>query len=92
MRGRSGMCRFVVVSAGIAGASAAYMLPEYGRTLLLERETVPVAGRSAAVYAETHGSLGIRALTINSGRFLRSPVSEIPLLAAAGPSAGGRDR
>jgi D-arginine dehydrogenase len=67
---------FVIIGAGIAGAAAAYNLALLGRTLLLERESVPgyhTTGRSAAVYTETYGSPGIRALTIDSGRFLRNP-------------------
>src|SRR2546426_787240 len=45
-------CDFLVIGAGIAGASAAYELANRGRVVLLERESLPgyhSTGRSAAV-------------------------------------------
>jgi D-arginine dehydrogenase len=88
---------FVIIGAGIAGAAAAYSLAPLGRTLLLERESAPgyhTTGRSAAVYTETYGSSGIRALTIDSGRFLRNPPEgfvETRLLTPRGVLLLGRD-
>jgi D-arginine dehydrogenase len=69
-------CDFLVVGAGIAGASAAAELAQHGRVVVLERESQPgyhSTGRSAALYTETYGNRVIRALTVASGRFLRNP-------------------
>src|SRR5690348_8388886 len=81
---------FLVLGAGIAGASAAYFLAETGRVTLLEKEDVPgyhSTGRSAALYTENYGNDVIRALTVASGRFFHSPpqgFAEAPLLKARG--------
>ena len=71
---------FVIVGAGIAGASVAAELALRGRTLVLEREAQPghhTTGRSAAVFAENYGPPVIRALTRASRAFLaqRRPAS-----------------
>ena len=69
-------CDFVVIGAGIAGASAAYELAGSGRVILLEREDAPgyhSSGRSAAVYTENYGNRIARALTRASRSFLDSP-------------------
>jgi D-arginine dehydrogenase len=77
---------FLVLGAGMAGASAAYFLAEFGRVAVLEREDAVgyhSTGRSAALYTETYGNATIRALTVASGRFFRAPpagFSEVPLL------------
>ena len=42
-------CDFLIVGAGIAGASAGYNLAEHGRVIILERESQPgyhTTGRS----------------------------------------------
>ena len=47
---------FLIVGAGIAGASVAYHLAAHGKVLLLEMEEQPgyhSTGRSAALYAES---------------------------------------
>jgi D-arginine dehydrogenase len=81
---------FLVLGAGMAGASAAYFLADHGRVLVLESEEAPgyhTTGRSAALYTETYGNAAIRALTVASGRFFRSPpagFSEHPLLRPRG--------
>lgn len=67
---------FVIVGAGIAGASVAAELALRGRTLVLEREAQPgyhTTGRSAAVFAESYGPPVIRALTRASRAFLAAP-------------------
>ena len=67
---------FVVIGAGIAGASAASELAALGRTLLLEAEPLPgqhATGRSAAVLTGSYGADPIRRLTEASRPFLASP-------------------
>jgi D-arginine dehydrogenase len=69
-------CDFLVIGAGIAGASVAYELAAYGRVALLERENLPgyhSTGRSAAVLTENYGNTIIRRLTIASRAFLQNP-------------------
>ena len=79
-------CDFLIIGAGIAGASAGYFLSRHGSTVLLERESAPgyhTTGRSAAFYAPSYGGANIRPLTIASGPFLRNPpdgFSDTPLL------------
>lgn len=67
---------FVVIGAGIAGASVAYELADSGSVMLLERESMPgyhSTGRSAALYAPIYGPAPIRALTRASGAFFQTP-------------------
>ncbi|MFP6563686.1 MAG: FAD-binding oxidoreductase [Myxococcota bacterium] len=67
---------FVVIGAGIAGASAAYELAAHGSVLLLEREALPghhTTGRSAAFWVANYGSQAVRALTAASREFLVNP-------------------
>ena len=67
---------FLVIGAGIAGASAAYELAASGRVILLERESQPgyhTTGRSAALFTENYGNAVIRKLTIASRAFLEDP-------------------
>lgn len=69
-------CDFLVVGAGIAGASAAYELGAHGRVILLEREDTPgyhTTGRSAAQYVETYGPETVRRLAKASRPFLERP-------------------
>jgi D-arginine dehydrogenase len=57
---------FVIVGAGIAGATLAARLAARGRVLLLERESQPglhSTGRSAAMFMESYGPPQARALT-----------------------------
>jgi D-arginine dehydrogenase len=83
-------CDFLVIGAGIAGASAAYELAACGRVLVLERESQPgyhTTGRSAALFTETYGNATMRALTRASKSFLTSPpagFASVPLLAPRG--------
>ena len=70
---------FLVVGAGMAGASAAASLAEHGSVVLLEREAQPgyhSTGRSAAVFSEIYGNPTIRALTRASRAFLFSPPAD----------------
>jgi D-arginine dehydrogenase len=77
---------FLVVGAGIAGASAAYYLARRGSVVMLERESQPgfhSTGRSAAVYAASYGPRPIRILSKAAGAFLRAPppgFSDVPLM------------
>jgi D-arginine dehydrogenase len=79
---------FVIVGAGIAGASVAAELAWRGRTLLLEREAQPgyhTTGRSAAVFAESYGPPVIRALTRASRAFLAQPPASFGLASLLRP-------
>jgi D-arginine dehydrogenase len=69
---------FIVIGAGIAGASIAAQLAESRSVVLIEREDRPgyhSTGRSAALFTEIYGNLPIRALTRASRRFLFEPPS-----------------
>lgn len=83
-------CDFLVVGAGIAGASAAYELATEGKVVLLEREAHPgmhATGRSAAIFLETYGNATVRALTHCSRAFLERPpegFTEVPLIQPRG--------
>ncbi|MDX5372212.1 MAG: FAD-binding oxidoreductase [Pseudomonadaceae bacterium] len=83
-------CEFLIVGAGIAGASTGYFLAAHGRTLLLERESQPgyhSTGRSAALYTLAYGTPQVRALTAASRAFFDAPpagFSEHPLLSPRG--------
>jgi D-arginine dehydrogenase len=89
-------CDFLVIGAGIAGASAAYELAATGRVLVLERESQPgyhTTGRSAALFTETYGNATMRALTRASKAFLTSPpagFASVPLLARRGTLLAAR--
>ena len=88
---------FVVVGAGIAGASAAYELAGTKSVLLLEQEHQPgyhTTGRSAALYAETYGNQTVRALTTGGKDFYDHPpagFTEHPLLRPRGVLFIGRE-
>src|SRR5436305_15291636 len=69
---------FVVVGAGIAGASVAAALAERGSVAVLEMEEHPgyhSTGRSAALYSAIYGNSVIRALSRASRQFLFEPPS-----------------
>ena len=64
----------VIIGAGMAGASLAWRLASERKVLLIERETQPgyhATGRSAAMFMETYGPPGVRALTRASRSFPR---------------------
>jgi D-arginine dehydrogenase len=81
---------FLVIGAGMAGASAAYELSAVGDTVVLEREERPgvhATGRSAALFSETYGNATVRALTRAGRAFLTAPpqgFAEAPLLRPRG--------
>ncbi|MFZ5539992.1 MAG: NAD(P)/FAD-dependent oxidoreductase [Pseudomonadota bacterium] len=89
-------CDYLVIGAGIAGASAAYELAACGRALVLERESQPgyhTTGRSAALFTETYGNATMRALTRASKAFLASPpagFASAPLLTPRGTLLAAR--
>lgn len=67
---------FIIIGAGIAGASVGYWLAPHGRVLLLERESQPgyhATGRSAALFMESYGTPQVRALTMASRAFFETP-------------------
>ena len=83
-------CDFLVIGAGIAGASAGYFLTEKGRVTVLEREDAPgyhATGRSAALFFVTFGPPAIRALSRAAQPFLETPpagFAEYPLMTPRG--------
>ena len=89
-------CDFLVVGAGMAGASAAYWLAERGRVVVLEREDMPgyhSTGRSAAMYMETYGGPLTKGLAVTGRSFLAAPPSgfaDTPLLSPRGVLYVGR--
>jgi len=67
---------FIVIGAGIGGASIAYWLSQQARVIVLEGETQPgyhSTGRSAALFMESYGPDQVRALTRASLGFFRNP-------------------
>ncbi|MBN8510127.1 MAG: FAD-binding oxidoreductase, partial [Burkholderiales bacterium] len=67
---------FLIIGAGIAGASVAHFLAPHGRVTLLERESQPgyhSTGRSAAMYIASYGTPQVRALTLASRAFFDAP-------------------
>ena len=84
---------FILIGAGIAGASLAWRLVQSttpARVLMIERESQPgyhTTGRSAALYMESYGPPGVRALTRASRTFFEHPpegFAEVPLLGPRG--------
>jgi D-arginine dehydrogenase len=66
----------VVFGAGIAGASLAGSVAPHRSVLLVERESQPgmhTTGRSAAMFMESYGPPGVRALTRASRAFYTEP-------------------
>lgn len=67
---------YLIVGAGIAGASLAYRLAEHAQVLVLERENQPgyhSTGRSAAMFMEAYGTPQFRALTRAGRHFYSHP-------------------
>src|SRR3990170_6603887 len=67
---------FVVIGAGIAGASAAYRLARHGKVVVLERERAAgyhTTGRSAALFTESFEIGVVRQLAMASRSFFEQP-------------------
>lgn len=67
---------FIVIGAGIGGASVAYWLAQQARVIVLEGESQPgyhSTGRSAALFMESYGPDQVRALTRASLDFFNNP-------------------
>jgi D-arginine dehydrogenase len=81
---------FIVVGAGIAGASVAYELSVQGKVAILEMEPQPgyhSTGRSAAIMSENYGPALWSRLVSASRSFLESPpegFTEVPLVSPRG--------
>lgn len=81
---------FIVIGAGVSGASAAAVLAEKGTVALVEAEDTPgvhSTGRSAALYTPNYGGPVARRINIASGDFYTSPpegFSDHPLLTPRG--------
>ena len=81
---------FLVIGAGIAGASAAAFLVDHGSVLIVEGEERPgthTTGRSAATWIRNYGPRDVRALTAVTRPFLDDPpdgFAEFPLLKPRG--------
>ncbi len=77
---------FIVVGAGIAGASAAYELQQHGSVALLEREPLPgqhTTGRSAAFLVDSYAGPAVAKLTRAGRPFFEQPsdgFTDIPLV------------
>lgn len=86
---------FIVVGAGIAGASVAYWLSQSAQVLILEREAQAgyhSTGRSAALFMASYGPPQVRALTCASRAFFTDPPAGFcvhPLLTPRGAMVFG---
>ena len=81
---------FLILGAGIAGASIGHFLAPHGRCLMLERESQPgyhSTGRSAAQFIASYGPPQVRALSRASEPFFLNPppgFAQAPLLTPRG--------
>lgn len=88
---------FVVIGAGIAGASFAARVAPHASVLLLEREAFAgyhATGRSAALFSALYGNAVITALTRTSRAFFDAPpagFAEHPLLTPRGVLYAGSE-
>ncbi|MER9731815.1 FAD-dependent oxidoreductase [Mesorhizobium sp. M0217] len=88
---------FIVVGAGIAGASVAYELSLQGKVIVLEMESSPgyhSTGRSAAVMSENYGPALWSRLVTASRAFLETPpdgFTDVPLVTPRGALFLARD-
>ena len=66
----------IIIGAGMAGASAAALLADTMKVVVLEAESQPgyhTTGRSAATFIENYGVASVRAMTRASRAFLEDP-------------------
>ena len=90
-------CDFLIIGAGIAGASAGYFLSNYGKVIVADMEQVAgyhTTGRSAAFFAKSYGNGPIRQLTAESEEFFLNPpdgFTEGPLMSKRGSIFIGRE-
>ncbi len=88
---------YIIVGAGMAGATAGYQLAERGSVLALEMEAEPgyhTTGRSAAIYSEWYGNATINGLTSGSKAFFLAPpdgFAQHPILTPRGVLLIGRE-
>lgn len=88
---------FIVIGAGIAGASVAYELSLHGEVVVLEMESTPgyhSTGRSAAVMSENYGPALWSRLVTASRAFLEAPpggFTDVPLVTPRGALFLARD-
>ena len=81
---------FIVIGAGMAGASAAFELAEDGKVLVIEAESQPgyhSTGRSAALFTRNYGTELVRNINALSEPFFRTPpesFTDCPLLSPRG--------
>jgi D-arginine dehydrogenase len=81
---------FIIIGAGIAGASIAYWLSRVAQIVVIEREAQPgyhSTGRSAALFIESLGPPQVRVLTRASRAFFDHPppgFAEHPILSPRG--------
>ncbi|SDH62887.1 NAD(P)/FAD-dependent oxidoreductase [Pseudomonas panipatensis] len=81
---------FLIIGAGIAGASTGYFLSRHGKVAVIEREShagYHSTGRSAALYTVAYGTPQVRALTAASRAFFDAPpadFAEHPILSPRG--------
>lgn len=81
---------YLIIGAGIAGASIGYWLAPHAKVIVLERESQPgyhTTGRSAALYMASYGPQQVRALTRASRAFLDHPpagFTDHPILSPRG--------
>jgi D-arginine dehydrogenase len=81
---------YLIIGAGIAGASIGYWLAPHAKITLLERESQPgyhSTGRSAALFMESYGPPQVRALTCASRAFFEAPpagFTDHPILSPRG--------
>lgn len=87
---------FLVIGGGVAGASTAFRLADYGSVIISEMESQPgyhTSGRSAALYSKRYKNPAIRGLAAASGAFLEAPppgFANAPLLTPRGLLIFGR--
>lgn len=72
-------CDYLIIGAGIAGASVGFWLASHGRTVVLEGAPQPgyhSTGRSAAMIIDSYGPAQVRALTVASREFFERPPAQ----------------